>query len=441
MALWIDVTSSYRWKGNAVGIIRTEREIVCRICKKADIRLMISRDSSWFEISVEDYLSKDSCAKGRQFPAEKEGRKLKIYFKKIILKYLKSLFNSYLAEIKAPTLEIVRALRVYARILNHFFKSKAFSIGLNIPSRTKKVTYPFVDGDALLFMGLDWDDKCLGCLRKIKKHVNLRIVQVCYDVIPYTHPQFVVPGYADILIEHFVNMAWGANFVLCISHSTQTEFVKFCKKENLPLPKTETFRMGVISNQNKGSLAKSLKANYCLSVSTVEPRKNYQLLYQVWEMLLGENPDETPLLVIVGRKGWSSDDLIHLIQNNPRTVDKIVFKENVSDSELMELYDGALFTLFPSFVEGWGLPVTESLDAGKFCIASNTSSLPESSQGLIESLSPYDTQLWFEKVRYYLQNPSIVIQKELEINEKFIRVTWEEAAVEFYEKIHKFLEQ
>ena len=60
----------------------------------------------------------------------------------------------------------------------------------------------------------------------------------------------------------------------------------------------------------------------------------------------------------------------------------------LTDADLKVLYEGCLFTLFPSFYEGWGLPVTESLAFGKPCIASNRSSIPEAGGKLARYIDP-----------------------------------------------------
>ncbi|PZR14308.1 MAG: hypothetical protein DI532_09805 [Azospirillum brasilense] len=112
--------------------------------------------------------------------------------------------------------------------------------------------------------------------------------------------------------------------------------------------------------------------SYVLFVSTLEARKNHALLFRVWRRLLGEMPrEQVPTLVFAGRVGWLVADLMQQLENAEWLGGKIRLIRDPSDEELLALYRGCRFTLYPSFYEGWGLPVSESLALGRPCIASD----------------------------------------------------------------------
>jgi hypothetical protein len=71
-----------------------------------------------------------------------------------------------------------------------------------------------------------------------------------------------------------------------------------------------------------------------------------------------------------------------------------LFFYNVGDEELAWLYENCLFTVFPSEAEGWGLPISEALDRGKYCLASDNTSLKEAGEGLVFHASLQDRQAW-----------------------------------------------
>jgi glycosyltransferase involved in cell wall biosynthesis len=106
----------------------------------------------------------------------------------------------------------------------------------------------------------------------------------------------------------------------------------------------------------------------------------------------------------------------------------IVQLNQVNDAELDLLYRHALFTVFPSLYEGWGLPVSESLAYGKFCIASNTSSLPEVGGDLVEYLDSWDLPAWVERLAYYFDNPKELKKREKKIASDYIPITWADTA-------------
>jgi glycosyltransferase involved in cell wall biosynthesis len=103
-------------------------------------------------------------------------------------------------------------------------------------------------------------------------------------------------------------------------------------------------------------------------------------------------------VVIVGRNGWLTDDIRYTITNDLEAREKILILNDINDRELLWLYKNCLFTIFPSFYEGWGMPIAESLAYGKLCISSNTSSMPEIAGDLIDYFSPYDTGELLERI-------------------------------------------
>ncbi len=74
---------------------------------------------------------------------------------------------------------------------------------------------------------------------------------------------------------------------------------------------------------------------------------------------------------------------------------------DIKDEELSLLYEKSYFTVYPSWYEGWGLPVAESLAHGKFCLAANGTSLREAGGEFAEYLDPYDIPAWSERLLYY----------------------------------------
>jgi glycosyltransferase involved in cell wall biosynthesis len=95
-----------------------------------------------------------------------------------------------------------------------------------------------------------------------------------------------------------------------------------------------------------------------------------------------------PKLVIVGRRGWLTDDIFTLMTTDPETKDDFICLQGAKDEELSWLYSNCLFTIYPSFYEGWGLPIAESIAHGTPVLASNTSSMPEIAGDLIDYFSP-----------------------------------------------------
>jgi glycosyltransferase involved in cell wall biosynthesis len=137
--------------------------------------------------------------------------------------------------------------------------------------------------------------------------------------------------------------------------------------------------------------------------------------------------------------GWGVSDFLSDVRFDPRTKTLIRILENVSDADLLRLYQNAFITVFPSLYEGWGLPVAESLAAGKFCISSNAASLPEVGGTLIDYLEPWDVSVWVSRLAWYIEHPAEIKQKESVIRASYKVVSWKETSESIMQSANKLL--
>ena len=117
-----------------------------------------------------------------------------------------------------------------------------------------------------------------------------------------------------------------------------------------------------------------LPEDYLLCLSTLEPRKNMQLLLKVYESLYREGKIRRPL-ALAGRKGWKIEQMLTEIQEHgeiPVTVTGFI-----EDEDLPAIYKMAKCFVFPSIYEGFGIPPLEAMAMGVPVISSDSSCLPE----------------------------------------------------------------
>jgi len=117
---------------------------------------------------------------------------------------------------------------------------------------------------------------------------------------------------------------------------------------------------------------------YLLSVSTIQPRKNYVRLIEAFARLISnlQSPTSNLQLIICGGRGWMYDEVFHAVERLGLR-DAVLFPDFVSDDDLPALYAGATLFVYPSLYEGFGLPVAEAMACGAPVVSSNASSLPE----------------------------------------------------------------
>jgi glycosyltransferase involved in cell wall biosynthesis len=119
-----------------------------------------------------------------------------------------------------------------------------------------------------------------------------------------------------------------------------------------------------------------LPAEYLLSLGTLEPRKNQALAIEA----MGRLGPEVPSLVLVGRDGGSLAALRELASRRGVT-DRVHFLTAVPDADLPAIVQGATLFLYPSWAEGFGMPIVEALLAGVPVIASDVACLREAGGG------------------------------------------------------------
>jgi len=255
---------------------------------------------------------------------------------------------------------------------------------------------PRLNSDDTLFVGGQfWMSRTIIKLCKRAAARGANLIVLFHDLIPITNPQFTGHDFAD---EYREVLRLPAHFILTTAfNASELEAARKEMGVGPPaavsiVPLAEEFP-GAQRNEHvllpPRQVEKLAGRPFVLCVGTVEVRKNHMALLSVWEELEAEFGDSLPNLVVAGRRGWKAEAVLRRL-DDVASDGRIIFAEAPSDAALRWLYSTCLFTIFPSFFEGWGLPVGESLWFGKPCAASNTSSIPHVGRDLCLYFSPDD---------------------------------------------------
>ena len=290
---------------------------------------------------------------------------------------------------------------------------------------------PFDAGDVYISLGIDWDQKDMVLLYQLKQQIKLKVLLFCYDIIPILLPQYCVTGVPDKFPKYFADAAWCADKILCISDCSRIDLTNFLKSVGAPIPSLEVIRLGcdifAERNEQHADVVEAIKRHrFILFVSTIEGRKNHDILYRAYKYLLEKKHSDLPLLVFVGMQGWGVEKLMKDMRSDKRVGPFVRILDHVSDNDLVCLYLNSMFTAYPSLYEGWGLPVAESLAYGKFCLASNAASIPEVGGDLIEYIDPRDEVAWATRLLWYFHHPDSVAAREAEIVRRYRHTSWEQ---------------
>lgn len=409
--LYVDITQLVFWPGELTGIPRVMHEYFIRFAKIDNAKFVIWNKQK----SAYSELDKDQAIKS-------SGRKL----------YYTQTKSSSFIEVLYEGISF--CLKKAALLLN---KQKLILLAHKIPRYTTLVAKAVTvkHGDKMVVLWGEQGNKLfINYLIKLKS-IGVEIYQVSYDMLPIICPHF--SGHStEAMYNYSKNIFPICKKIIAISANTKKDIITWMTSKNLRIPNIEVIRFGDdFTTPSQGNLNVSekvqpiLKKEFILCVGTIEARKNHFLLYNVRKLALEKGIDLPPI-VIVGRIGYRAKDLYEIISNDPQVNDEFIFLTDINDQDLEELYKASLFTIYPSFYEGWGLPVAESLFYKKPIIASRSSSITEIAGNIIEYFSPYSADECLILIKKYLDKQYLKSVENKILNKYHVR-TWDDSFKSF----------
>ena len=235
-------------------------------------------------------------------------------------------------------------------------------------------------GDTLLIAGAFWIYQRYDLLNDLRQNGVLVAIFI-HDLIQITNPEFVEIAATEVFRRSLVDIVNVSSYVLTNSHFVGHEVRRYLTdRMNFELPITPVTLATELGNGPSKAQVSSeytwiAKEDYVLCVGTIEVRKNHMYLINIWERLIRDFHGQIPNLVFVGKWGWQIEELRKHLDGSDYLGGRLFIYNGISDAELAFLYRNCLMTIYPSFAEGWGLPVGESLGYGKPCLVSNVTSL------------------------------------------------------------------
>ncbi|MDR6369891.1 glycosyltransferase involved in cell wall biosynthesis [Chryseobacterium bernardetii] len=271
---------------------------------------------------------------------------------------------------------------------------------------------------------LKWDPK------PIKKVVTI------HDLIFVRYPQYYSFFDRKIHFWKFKKAADSADKIIAISEQTKRDIIQYLK---VPETKIEVIYQGchhAFKEQQSPELMEAVKEKFklperfVLNVGTIEDRKN---LLNVVKAISGT---EIPL-VVVGRKTKYYQKIERFLKKN-KMEKQVLFLEGVSMDELACLYKLADIFVYPSFFEGFGIPVIEALFSKTVVVTSNTSCLPEAGGKDSVYINPDNDLDIRAKLKFLWENESERKRREekgFEFVQKFNDEPIAKQLMNFYQKL------
>lgn len=261
-----------------------------------------------------------------------------------------------------------------------------------------------------------------------------RTVFMVHDLIPLTHAEYCRPGVDDVHRRRIHTALTQADGLIANSEATLDSLRVEADRVRLQLPPTVVAPLapGV---SPRATAPAPLDTPYFVMLGTIEPRKNHWFILHVWRTLVERLGHAAPKLVIIGRRGWECENAVDMLERCAALKGTVIEEGHCTDERLHAWLQHARALLFPSFVEGYGLPLVEALMLRVPVIASDLAVFHEISADMPDYLDPLDGPGWLDRILAYTRADSPERATQIARIADFRASTWPE----HFERIDSFI--
>jgi glycosyltransferase involved in cell wall biosynthesis len=259
-------------------------------------------------------------------------------------------------------------------------------------------------GTMLFDPGTAWSrPRHADALRQARR-AGLRHAPLLHDCGPLVMPHLAEERLVRDYARWFARTLALADGIVTYSATTAADLAWLAGEGALgPLPPVTTVPLAAADPPAPPAeappLPRAAREGFVLWVATLEARKNHMMVFAAWNALIRRHGIEAvPNLICVGRVGPGAAPALAMRQTSPALTRRVTILSDVSDPLLRALYGRCLFTIYNSELEGWGLPVSESLAHGKVPLVPAHSALRESGGEAAVYFEPNDDRSLLERL-------------------------------------------
>lgn len=263
-----------------------------------------------------------------------------------------------------------------------------------------------------------------GYALRVQQH-GLKPVFFLHDLIPLSYPEYCRAGEAERHHRRLDTMLSVGKALIVNSVATHDELVAYAAQRNVVVPPCAIASLAS-ARLPEPFRARPMERHYFVILGTIEPRKNHSLLLHLWRQLVAEMGDAAPQLVVIGQRGWECEQVVDLLDRCSALRGHVTELAHCEDRELVTWLAHAQALLFPSFIEGFGMPLVEALKLGVPVIASDLPVFREIAGSIPHYLDPLDGPAWRRAVLDFMRPESTARRAQLAQMDDYAPPTWEQ---------------
>lgn len=257
----------------------------------------------------------------------------------------------------------------------------------------------------------------------ISYNSSINKISTVHDLSWIRFPEFHPTSRVNFFNKYIKGVIQDSKRIIVDSFFIKNELINFF---NIDDSKIDVIYLGSCfqSYISKNFELRNKKKKFFLTVGTIEPRKNLRNTIKAYVNLPPKIKKEFPLY-IVGAHGWKNDNLIQIYNNKN---ENIIFLGYVSNSKLFKLFVEAICLIYPSFYEGFGLPVLEAMSVGTPVITSKGTVMEEIGGNSVLKINPYDSNEIIDQMLTLINYSSIYENYSISGFELAKKFSWEKCA-------------
>lgn len=265
---------------------------------------------------------------------------------------------------------------------------------------------------------------------------DIKTIVMLHDLFPIIYPEYSDPTYAVQFEQHIQLSLKQAAGIICVSEYTARTTKHYVEGNNLNCPPLCAAHLAPGFSPTISQEPRPVDGPYFVIISTIVARKNHLFLLHIWRKLADELGTKTPKLVIIGKRSAECSSTLAML-DRCKQVQQHVIEFTASDSDLQTYLTHATALLFPTFAEGYGLPLIEALSINVPVLCSELPIFREIAQDIPDYLDSLDGKGWLEAIKDYAKVNSPRRTAQLQRLSTFTMPTWDT----HFQQVEAFLQQ